>query len=41
MSKPQKHSAKEIAMKDHKAKMKEGGRGSGADGKEKRKSPIE
>ena len=40
-AKPQKHTAKEIAMKDHEAKMRQGGRGGGAEGKEKRKAPKE
>ena len=35
-AKPQKHTAKEIAMKAHEAKMKKGGRGE--DGLEKRKA---
>ena len=38
-AKPQKHTAKEIAMKAHEAKMKKGGRGGGEDGLEKRKAP--
>lgn len=38
-AKPQKHTAKEIAMKDHEAKMKKGGRGGGQEGMEKRKAP--
>ena len=40
-AKPQKHTAKEIAMKHHEAKMKAGGRGGGEEGKEKRKAPKE
>ena len=40
-AKPAKHTAKEIAMKDHEAKMRQGGRGGGAEGKEKRKAPKE
>ena len=36
-AKPQKHTAKEIAMKAHEAKMKKGGRGGGEDGLEKKK----
>ena len=40
-AKPQKHTAKEIAMKAHEAKMKKGGRGGGEDGLEKRKAPKE
>ena len=40
-AKPQKHTAKEIAMKAHEAKMKKGGRGGGEDGLEKRKAPNE
>ena len=40
-AKPQKHTAKEIAMKDHEAKMRKGGRGGGEEGKEKRKAPKE
>ena len=38
-AKPAKHTAKEIAMKDHEAKMKKGGRGGGEEGKENRKAP--
>merc|ERR1711976_707818 len=38
-AKPTKHSAKEIAMKHHEAKMKKGGRGGGAEGIEKRGKP--
>ena len=34
-AKPQKHTAKEIAMKDHEAKMRKGGRGGGEEGKKK------
>ena len=33
-AKPAKHTAKEIAMKDHEAKMRQGGRGGGAEGKD-------
>ena len=40
-AKPQKHTAKEIAMKHHEAKMRAGGRGGGEEGKEKRKAPKE
>jgi hypothetical protein len=40
-AKPQKHTAKEIAMKDHEAKMRQGGRRGGAERKEKRKVPKE
>ena len=40
-AKPTKHTAKEIAMKHHEAKMKSGGRGGGVDGKEKRTAPKE
>ena len=40
-AKPTKHSAKEIAMKHHEAKMKKGGRGGGQDGIEKRGAPKE
>ena len=40
-AKPQKHTAKEIAMKAHEAKMKKGGRGGGEYGLEKRKAPKE
>ena len=40
-AKPQKHTAKEIAMKAHEAKMKKGGRGGGQEGMEKRKAPKE
>ena len=40
-AKPAKHTAKEIAMKDHEAKMRRGGRGGGAEGMEKRKAPKE
>ncbi len=40
-AKPTKHSAKEIAMKHHEAKMKKGARGGGADGKDKRAAPKE
>jgi hypothetical protein len=40
-AKPQKHTAKEIAMKHHEAKMKKGGRGGGLEGMEKRKAPKE
>ena len=40
-AKPAKHTAKEIAMKDHEAKMRQGGRGGGAEGREKRKAPKE
>ena len=40
-SKPQKHTAKEIAQKHHEAKMRAGGRGGGEEGKEKRKAPKE
>lgn len=40
-AKPQKHTAKEIAKKDHEAKMKKGGRGGGLEGIEKRGAPRE
>ncbi len=40
-AKPKKHTAKEIAMKHHEAKMKKGGRGGGQDGIEKRNAPKE
>ena len=40
-AKPTKHTAKEIAMKHHAAKMKAGGTGGGADGKDSRKAPKE
>jgi hypothetical protein len=40
-AKPTKHTAKEIAMKHHEAKMKKGGRGGGQDGIEKRNAPKE
>ena len=40
-AKPTKHTAKEIAMKHHEAKMKKGGRGGGQEGKDKRNAPKE
>lgn len=40
-AKPTKHTAKEIAMKHHAAKMKAGGTGGGLDGKAKRTAPKE
>ena len=40
-AKPTKHTAKEIAGKHHEAKMKNGGRGGGAEGIDKRKAPKE
>jgi hypothetical protein len=40
-AKPTKHSAKEIAMKHHEAKMKKGGRGGGQEGMAKRLAPKE
>lgn len=40
-AKPTKHTTKEINAKHHAAKMKNGGMGGGADGKEKRKAPKE
>jgi len=40
-AKPTKHTAKEIAMKHHEAKMKKGGRGGGLEGIEKRNAPKE
>jgi len=40
-AKPTKHSAKEIAMKHHEAKMKKGLRGGGADGIVNRTKPKE
>lgn len=40
-AKPTKHTTKEINAKHHAAKMKNGGMGGGAEGKEKRKAPKE
>ena len=40
-AKPTKHSAKEIAQKHHESKMKNGARGGGQDGIEKRTAPKE
>jgi hypothetical protein len=40
-AKPTKHTAKEIAMKHHAAKMRAGGTGGGLDGKAKRTAPKE
>jgi len=40
-AKPTKHTAKEIAAKHHASKMKNGGRGGGQDGIEKRSAPKE
>ncbi len=40
-AKPTKHTAKEIAGKHHEAKMRNGGRGGGAEGIDKRKAPKE
>ncbi len=40
-AKPTKHTAKEIAMKNHESKMKKGLRGGGLEGQQKRTAPKE